>query len=366
MLEVIIVLILIFVILSCFIVQQDEAVVLKKLGTFAEVCKSGVYFRPGLLYMPQHVNWKFNYAVFPGTLSELKGYVIPLRELRYDPAELACTTQDNIYLDVDLVVKFLITDPKDACFKTINLFGDIEDAVLTNLYAIVAALPIALLSPETVTAQLEKSSINKMLAPLGARVVTARVQGIKVPESIRQSTILETAQRRKREAELASLSQENAIRVQMAQNELAKQRVEQERERESQEHQIRMKEMQNKSLAELQLAQAKADAESKRISSEQELTLLKDKHKEELEYSRAIAESDSEKMKREAVMLAEFPNLIEFFRSKHDATAWAQVAASSNSKLIFAPTGALERAAALPVFRELSHIEAPSPRSTPV
>jgi regulator of protease activity HflC (stomatin/prohibitin superfamily) len=351
------------VLASFFIVQHDEAVILKRFGSFAEVCKSGVYFRLPLLFTTQDINWKFNSSVVPQTLKTLTGNRIPLRELRYDPIHLKCATQDNVYLEVDLVVKFVINKPDDACFKTINLFGDIEDAVLTNLYSTIAALPMASINPERVTAQLEKSDINKALAPLGTRVVTARVQSIELPKSIRQSTVLETADRMKREAELASLSQENAIRVRMAENELAKQRVEQERERETVEHTVRMEQIAKKNATDVQISQAKADSETKRIAAEQELKLLKDRHKEELEYRKALVDSDSDKLRREASILNEFPEAIEFFKSRHESTAWGQLAASSNSKLIFAPTGALDRAATLPVFRELSQVEGPPRRS---
>ncbi len=172
---------------SFFIVQHDEVVIFKRLGSFAEVCKSGFYLRLPVLYTTQWIDWKFHYDVVEGSLKVLSSDRIPLRELRYNPTPLECVTKDNICLKVDLVVKFLITNPKDAGLLATNLFADIEDAVLTKLYAVIRTLLMTEVDPERVTTELEKSNINQSLTPLGTKIMQARVRSINLPGSIRDA-----------------------------------------------------------------------------------------------------------------------------------------------------------------------------------
>lgn len=330
-----------------FIIQQDESIVVQKLGKFSRTLAPGLSVLLPIIESPRRFSWKFREAE-QDTLHQLEGFRVPMRNLRYDPIPLNCTTSDNIPVEVDLVIQFKITDAEKAVYNTSNLFADLEDVVQTKLYEAVRAKTSLELSTNELSAALPPAMFVESLASFGCAIVRVGIQEIIFPEEIRQATVDISSERRKQQAELEKLDNEAKTRIKMAEAKLEEQRKDQELERENETHRLDMVKLSATTENEMAMRKQEHALEVERLKAEQSLKLTREKQELELGFLSKKQELALESLRRETESITASPAAIPYWQSKHQADAIGSLS-GSGTKLVVASNSALEFAARAPL-----------------
>ena len=319
------------------VVRQDEAVILETLGKFTKILPPSIQVWIPLFQRLRSVEWRFSRAEL-GSFDEFVGSGIPLSELRYDPETLACKTKDGISIDVDLVVNFKITDARKAAYSTRNLFGYIEDCVLTELNSVVRQQEHQSITPDSIVAGLALSHLNTLVADAGCLFTRVSVQAIQLPAEIQQTNERIVAERRAVQAKLLRLEQEKQHHAGMEALREKELSVNQKIERQQQAHQR-------------QLALEKAEAQAK------EMQLLSDAEAyvaaQKLASSVKARQAELAQFSEESRALEQHPQLLAYRTQELSTRAWAQLSAGAGSRLVVAPLSALDAVARMPLLEAL-------------
>ncbi|MBP3521735.1 MAG: SPFH/Band 7/PHB domain protein [Oscillospiraceae bacterium] len=191
-LAVVAVLILALLAANIRIVQQARAAVIERLGSFYTVWENGV-----------HVKIPFIDRVVKNV--SLKEQVVD-----FDPQPVI--TKDNVTMQIDTVVYFLITDPKLYTYGVEHPMSAIENLTATTLRNIIGDMDLdqTLTSRDIINTQM-RSLLDEATDPWGIKVNRVELKNIMPPRDIQESMEKQMrAERERREAILQAEGQKQS------------------------------------------------------------------------------------------------------------------------------------------------------------
>lgn len=186
-LTVIAVLILVTVAKSVRIVPQARAAIVERLGRFHRTLE------PGLALVIPYID-----RITP---------MIDMREQVVSFPPQPVITEDNLTIQIDTVIYFQVTDPKDATYEISDFIGAIEQLVLTTLRNVCGGMTLeqTLTSRDTVSAAL-RIVLDEATGKWGIRVNRVELKSVDPPLSIQEA--MEKQMRAERDRRAAILTAE--------------------------------------------------------------------------------------------------------------------------------------------------------------
>lgn len=164
------------------VVPQSEAYVVERLGTYRATFETGLHF---LLPMLDRVAKKVN-----------------LKEQVVDFKPQPVITKDNVTMQIDTVVFFLISDPKLYTYGVENPISAIENLTATTLRNIIGEMELdeTLTSREVINTKM-RASLDQATDPWGIKITRVELKNIIPPAAIKEAMEKQMkAERERREA----------------------------------------------------------------------------------------------------------------------------------------------------------------------
>ena len=189
--EIVLAVLAIFIIIAVtrgvVLVHQAEAMVVERLGRFHRIMYSGIHIVLPFAERVRRLQWRFYSQDVDGKLQIQNEHLnrIDLREKVLDFPRQHVITKDNIYLVIDALIYFQITDPKRAVYEIVNLPQAIEKLTQTTLRNVVGGMELdeCLISRNEINASLREvlvDATNKW----GVRISRVELQNIIPPPGI--------------------------------------------------------------------------------------------------------------------------------------------------------------------------------------
>lgn len=184
---VLVVLLLIYVFKGIIIVQQQEEVIIERLGRYERTLKAGPNFIFPILDAPRGIAKKVTQRTVDGhTYSYLKETSkIDLRETVYDFPRQNVITKDNVSITINALLYFQIIDAKSAVYEIANLPEAIEKLTQTTLRNLVGQLELqeTLVSRDKINGEL-RAILDEATNKWGVKVNRVELQDIIPPADI--------------------------------------------------------------------------------------------------------------------------------------------------------------------------------------
>ncbi len=231
------------------IVNQQQVMIIEKLGRYDRTLNSGLNIIMPVLETPRAFVWKTNRGAFYSP-------TIDLRESVFDFPSQKVITKDNIVLEINAIIYLQITDPVKAIYEIANLPEAVEKLTQTSLRNVIGDLDLdgTLTSRDHINTQL-KIILDEASNKWGLKVNRVEIQDIIPPKDIIASMEKQMRAERDRRAAIleADATRERAVRTSDGERQAQIQRAEGEK-------QSRILEAEG--IAQARLAIAKAEAES--------------------------------------------------------------------------------------------------------
>ncbi len=159
------------------IVPQSSVLLIERLGRFHKVAQSGLNIVVPFFEAPRAFYWT---NVRPGTTS------IDLREQYIDLPPQPVITRDNVTINVDSVVYWMITDPVKAVYEVNDLVGGIVQLTITGMRAVMGEMDLdhTLSSRDQINNKL-RLILDEATDKWGVKVTRVDVKNINPPEDVR-------------------------------------------------------------------------------------------------------------------------------------------------------------------------------------
>lgn len=184
------VLVIIFFVKGIQIVQQQEEMIIERLGKFDRVLDSGFHYIFPFLEVPRTISWK---ETTKGPDGHAYSYYtqktrIDMRESVYDFPRQNVITKDNVSIAINALIYFQIMDAKSAVYQIQNLPEAIEKLTQTTLRNIIGELDLdeTLVSRDTINAKL-RTILDEASNKWGVKVNRVELQDIIPPTDIQNS-----------------------------------------------------------------------------------------------------------------------------------------------------------------------------------
>ena len=184
------VLVIIFFIKGIQIVQQQEVMLIERLGKFDRILDSGFHYIFPFLEVPRTISWK---ETTKGPDGHSYSYYtqktrIDMRECVYDFPRQNVITKDNVSIAINALIYFQIMDAKSAVYQIQNLPEAIEKLTQTTLRNIIGELDLneTLVSRDTINAKL-RTILDEASNKWGVKVNRVELQDIIPPTDIQNS-----------------------------------------------------------------------------------------------------------------------------------------------------------------------------------
>ena len=191
-LAVVAVLILALLAANIRIVQQARAAVIERLGSFYTVWENGIHVKIPLIDRV------------------VKNVSLKEQVVDFDPQPVI--TKDNVTMQIDTVVYFLITDPKLYTYGVEHPMSAIENLTATTLRNIIGDMDLdqTLTSRDIINTQM-RSLLDEATDPWGIKVNRVELKNIMPPRDIQESMEKQMrAERERREAILQAEGQKQS------------------------------------------------------------------------------------------------------------------------------------------------------------
>ena len=159
------------------IVPQSTVLLIERLGRFNRPGNSGLNIIVPFFEAPRAVYWT---NVRPGTT------YIDLREQYIDLPPQPVITRDNVTINVDSVVYWMITDPVKAVYEINDLVGSIIQLTITGMRAVMGEMDLdhTLSSRDQINSKL-RLILDEATDKWGVKVTRVDVKNINPPEDVR-------------------------------------------------------------------------------------------------------------------------------------------------------------------------------------
>lgn len=181
-LGVLLVLVILILAANIRIVPQAHAYILERLGGYKETWGVGIHFKIPIL--------------------DRVAKRVSLKEQVVDFEPQAVITKDNVTMQIDTVIFFQITDPKQYAYGVENPIAAIENLTATTLRNIIRDLELdeTLTSRETINSEM-RTSLDIATDPWGIKVNRVELKNIMPPTAIQDAMEKQMkAERERREA----------------------------------------------------------------------------------------------------------------------------------------------------------------------
>ncbi len=184
------ILVIAFILKGVIIVEQQEAVIIQRLGEYSKTLAPGCHWIFPILEAPRAMikiqkqkgmdGRVFNTYVFSPR--------IDLRETVYDFPRQNVITKDNVTISINALLYFQIVDARKALYSIENLPEAIEKLTQTNLRNLVGQLALdeTLVSRDTINDKL-REVLDRATDKWGVKVNRVELQDIVPPASIQQA-----------------------------------------------------------------------------------------------------------------------------------------------------------------------------------
>ena len=164
-LGVLLVLVILILAANIRIVPQAHAYILERLGGYKETWGVGIHFKIPIL--------------------DRVAKRVSLKEQVVDFEPQAVITKDNVTMQIDTVIFFQITDPKQYAYGVENPIAAIENLTATTLRNIIGDLELdeTLTSRETINSEM-RTSLDIATDPWGIKVNRVELKNIMPPTAI--------------------------------------------------------------------------------------------------------------------------------------------------------------------------------------
>ena len=214
-LGIIVVLIVIYIILSCVrIVPQAQAYVIERLGAYNGTWSVGLHFKVPFI--------------------DRVARKVLLKEQVVDFAPQPVITKDNVTMRIDTVVYYQITDPKLYAYGVDNPIMAIENLTATTLRNIIGDLELdsTLTSRETINTKM-RATLDEATDPWGIKVNRVELKNIIPPAEIQNAMEKQMQAERERREAILRAEGEKKSSVLIAEGHKASMILEAEAEKES-------------------------------------------------------------------------------------------------------------------------------------
>ena len=191
-LGVLLVLVILILAANIRIVPQAHAYILERLGGYKETWSVGIHFKIPIL--------------------DRVAKRVSLKEQVVDFEPQAVITKDNVTMQIDTVIFFQITDPKQYAYGVENPIAAIENLTATTLRNIIGDLELdeTLTSRETINSEM-RTSLDIATDPWGIKVNRVELKNIMPPTAIQDAMEKQMkAERERREAILKAEGEKNS------------------------------------------------------------------------------------------------------------------------------------------------------------
>ena len=159
------------------IVPQSSVLLIERLGRFHRVAQSGLNIIVPFFESPRAVYWT---NVRPGITS------IDLREQYIDLPPQPVITRDNVTINVDSVVYWMITDPVKSVYEINDLVGSLVQLTITGMRSVMGEMDLdhTLSSRDAINSKL-RLILDEATDKWGVKVTRVDVKNISPPEDVR-------------------------------------------------------------------------------------------------------------------------------------------------------------------------------------
>src|SRR5215203_2831914 len=159
------------------IVPQSSVLLIERLGRFHRVAASGLNIIVPFVEAPRAVYWT---NVRPGTT------FIDLREQFIDLPPQPVITRDNVTINVDSVVYWMITDPSKSVYEVNDLVGSLVQLTITGMRAVMGEMDLdhTLSNRDQINSKL-RLILDEATDKWGVKVTRVDVKNINPPEDVR-------------------------------------------------------------------------------------------------------------------------------------------------------------------------------------
>ncbi len=159
------------------IVPQSSVLLIERLGRFHRVAQSGLNIIVPFFESPRAVYWT---NVRPGVTS------IDLREQYIDLPPQPVITRDNVTINVDSVVYWMITDPIKAVYEINDLVGSLVQLTITGMRSVMGEMDLdhTLSNRDQINSKL-RLILDEATDKWGVKVTRVDVKNINPPEDVR-------------------------------------------------------------------------------------------------------------------------------------------------------------------------------------
>lgn len=159
------------------IVPQSSVLLIERLGRFHRVAASGLNIIVPFFESPRAVYWT---NTRPGTT------FIDSREQFIDLPPQPVITRDNVTINVDSVVYWMITDPIKAVYEVADLVGGLVQLTITGMRSVMGEMDLdhTLSSRDAINAKL-RLILDEATDKWGVKVTRVDVKNINPPEDVR-------------------------------------------------------------------------------------------------------------------------------------------------------------------------------------
>ncbi|HKJ22003.1 MAG TPA: SPFH domain-containing protein [Gammaproteobacteria bacterium] len=194
-----------FIVKGLFIVQQSQAVVVERLGSYNRTLQPGINFLIPVLERPRPIKIR-RYESAGLTSKTLQERVV--EETKIDTRETVLNfpaqpvvTADNVTIQIDGALYFEIQTPKDAVYQVENLIQAVEVLSKTTLRAVVGSSELDKLfsNRDEINAQLQ-TVMDEAGQKWGVKVNRVEIQDISLPSDVEEAMRQVMAAERKRRA----------------------------------------------------------------------------------------------------------------------------------------------------------------------
>jgi len=195
---------LIFLAKSFYLVQQSQAVIIEKLGSFNRILGPGLHVVIPFLEKSRNVVWTYviNMDSKYGHTRATRSYNrLDLRESVYDFPKQNVITKDNVMMEINALLYYQITDPKAAVYEISNLPVAIEKLTQTTLRNVIGSLDLdeSLVSRDKINEKL-RIILDEATDKWGVKVNRVELQEVNPPADIRQAMEKQMRAERERRA----------------------------------------------------------------------------------------------------------------------------------------------------------------------
>lgn len=159
------------------IVPQSSVLLIERLGRFHRIAQSGLNIIVPFFESPRAVYWT---SVRPGITS------IDLREQFIDLPPQPVITRDNVTINVDSVVYWMITDPVKSVYEINDLVGSLVQLTITGMRSVMGEMDLdhTLSNRDQINSKL-RLILDEATDKWGVKVTRVDVKNINPPEDVR-------------------------------------------------------------------------------------------------------------------------------------------------------------------------------------